>query len=173
MITIRKATTEKQDFDTIFAMLILQHGEVGRVPMNREKTAKTAFETIATGFALIIESNGEPIGSCGFVENEFWYGDEKFWDENWLWIMPSHRDARTFRHLIAVFKDIADKTEMAVSFMVFNEKRSGRPMELVGELYGVLPMGARVMMSPDMKEPEDERRQQEIDDEFHQSGNPS
>lgn len=99
-LVVRLARTD-QDAAAIHAFLCAAAARAGalRCPVNPEKSMQEVWRIVhaldfaeadATpyGFALIAERAGEMAGTLGVICPEYWYGDQRFLTDRWLFAAP-------------------------------------------------------------------------------------
>lgn len=147
MIVVRPAEGEA-DYHIIFALLLVQHAEVGRAQVNPRKSGIYIYRVMTEGAAYVIERDGQPIGSIGLSVVPFWYSDEKFWSEEWLFIVPAHRDGAALRAVMTELKVLGEQTSLPVSLVVFNEKRKkSTGIARIAEQFFFVPAGINVKVN--------------------------
>jgi hypothetical protein len=147
MIALRPADGE-QDYREIFALLMVQHAEIGRAPLNPTKTGQYVYRVMSEGAAYIIEDDGKPIGTVGLSILEFWYSDARFWSEEWLFILPTHRDGAALRAVFAEMQVLGRETGLPVNVTIFNEKRAkaAGKIQRIAERFYFAPGGVSVII---------------------------
>jgi hypothetical protein len=147
MIELRPAEGE-DDYRIIFALLLVQHAESGRAPVNPGKSGMYIYRVMTEGAAYIIEDDGQPIGTIGLSMLDFWYSDEKFWTEEWLFIAPGHRNGSALRAVFAEMKVLGEQTGLPVNVTIFNAKRAQAAHQIhrIAERYFFAPGGVSVII---------------------------
>lgn len=148
MIAIRPAEGER-DYLLIFSLLMEQWREVGRAPLNPTKAGQYIYRVMSEGVAYLVEREGKVVASVGLSPLDFWYSDQKFWSEEWLFIAGDHRDGAVLRAVFAELRTLGEATDMPVNVTVFNEKRAKGTKQIhrVAERFYFMPGGSSVIVS--------------------------
>ena len=81
----------RDDFTRLWPLLMDMHREQGLFSLNKEKVARTLAEAIDGGQVLIAESGGVILGTFAWTITTFYYSDDQFIGDLWLYVRPEHR----------------------------------------------------------------------------------
>jgi hypothetical protein len=148
MIAVRPAEGEG-DYRAIFALLMHQWQEVGRASLNPTKAGQYIYRVMTQGAVYVVERNGEIVASVGLSLIDFWYSEQKFWTEEWLFIAPDHRDGSVLRAIFSELKTLGEQTGAPVNVTIFNAKRAKGASEIhrIAERFFFMPGGVSAILN--------------------------
>lgn len=141
-MSIEFRLAEDRDGPAIFDMLLVMHGEVALAPINTGKVARTVAYVIEHGIGIVGERDGEVVASAGLILDDWWYSDQQFLRDLWMYVRPEHRRSTAADGLLRHARKAAELWGLPLVVSVFGTKESDRKikwmsrrLEMMGGLF--------------------------------------
>lgn len=118
-----------QDGRAIFDLLCLMHAEVALAPLNPEKLARAIVYTVEHGMQIVGELDGRIIATAALIVDSWWYSDEQFLRDLWVFVHPDHRRSNVAAGLVEHVREAAEIWGLPLVISVFGSKDSGRKIQ--------------------------------------------
>ena len=107
---------EPDDLRALLALLGQMHLEIGIGTLDPEKSRAQVAYVLDKGVVLIVERDGEMIGTMGLEAAEWWYSRDKYLGDWWTYVAREHRASGAGKLLIDTALGIAAKSEIPPLF---------------------------------------------------------
>jgi hypothetical protein len=97
--------------------------EVAVGTVNPIKTMEWVYDVVKNGVAYMAILDGYLVGSIGLTTMFFRYSDDEFLGEQWLFVMPQHRDGIVFQALLDEVSALVNQTGMTAIIKRLNPGR--------------------------------------------------
>lgn len=148
MLVFRYVTSEA-DAPVVLDFLRAMHAEVGRAPLNDAKALGVIAETIRLGVALVVEDGGRIVGSMGLNRIDYWYADDDFLGETWLYVDREYRKAgEVIGLLMSEARHIGEATGLPVLIDHYHPRRAGGGLSIAADRFEFRPAGNLLALEP-------------------------
>lgn len=142
---IREVGSE-DDLIQLHMLLLIMGQEAARVPVNPRKVMQQLMHCAQNPdvytMLLTIEDD-HLIGAMCLMKTEYWYGDDFFLSDLFLYVLPAKRDGRAMKELKDAAAAIGTAADMQVFITINNPKRRRHSgIELAGSVEAFHPSGA-------------------------------
>lgn len=100
---------EPEDLPLLLNLLGRMHLEIGIGTLDAEKSRAQVAYVIDKGVVLVVERDGEMIGTMGLEAAEWWYSRDKYLGDWWTYVAREHRASGAGKLLIDAAKGVAAK----------------------------------------------------------------
>lgn len=148
-ITIERVHHGETTFREVFDLCLGEYREVGYVPINPEKLARTLYEIIDEGMTFLArDAEGRAIGTIGLIELGYWYSDETYLHDKFWFVVPDSRPTGAGLALMKAAKEEAQRRGKILFIGVKNPNRQSknRTMMLESQDAGFVPFGYTMRM---------------------------
>ena len=138
----------ENDLIAIHQLLMHQYVEIGLAKLNEEKVLETLWATFCDGVIIGLRSAaGDIVGSCGLRLCEYWYSDETYYLDNWLFVQRDERYQNGAALLLGGCGDLAKETGKNVVVAIGNPfKHANRGKKVIGQGFVIVPTGPRIAL---------------------------
>lgn len=147
---IERIGHDETTFREVFDLCLGEYREVGYVPINPEKVARSLYEIIDAGMTFIArDAEGKAIGTLGLIELGYWYSDETYLHDKFWFVRPEARPTGAGLGLLKAAKDEAQRRGKILFIGVKNPTRQwkNRTMMLESQDAGYVPFGYTMRMT--------------------------
>lgn len=131
-VTIRVAEAER-DAEAVLLLLRQMHGENGLAPLAWDKVVARAREVFDSGIPLVADFAGEVIGSLGLLPSQWWYSNDWFLGESWVYVRPDSRKTRAAVMLVEAAQKAARDAELPLYIGVITTTELDRKAKFFGK----------------------------------------
>jgi GNAT superfamily N-acetyltransferase len=142
-IEIVKADVGEESFAEVFGLLLELHRTGGYAPLSTDKAALAALNVISEDMTFIARVEGNAVGTIGMTELAFWYSEQTFLQDAWLFVKPEHRSGRVGVRLMQAARDEA-QARGKLAFVTLNNpdrRQKATRMSLESQVAGFVPLG--------------------------------
>ncbi len=142
--TIEIAENDEKSFTDVFELLLQLHKEGGYAPLDADAAARHAYLVLSEGRSLVARSaDGKSFGTLALAEQQFWYAQESFLQDAWVFVSPRHRRGKVGVELMRRARDLAQEAGKIAFVTVNNPDRRQKKtkMALVSQTAGYVPIG--------------------------------
>lgn len=150
-ITIREPASP-DDLVALHKLLLVMGQEVARAPVNPAKVMQQLVQAVSQPDAytiLMAIDDGDLVGALCLSKTEFWYSDDEFLSDLFLFVLPQHRGGEAMPALIAAAEQIGSAADLQVILTINNPRRlrgSRAKFERIAALQTFVPAGVVLSM---------------------------
>lgn len=142
-----------QDVAAIHHMLAHQMAQgAARAPVSPEKSMRAVYDVVTSkegAAAWMAFADGKFVGTMGIVQTDFWYADDGFLYDKWLYVLPEYENCGALSELLKEAQAAADVAGMELIITILNKsRRRGARREHVAMLYSYQPAGNVYAFNP-------------------------
>ena len=110
------------DVPDLYDLLLTMHDEVGMATLAPLKVVQAIENVLETGFCVVAEIDGEIVGSIGLDLREWWYSEDVFFGDRWVFVHPDYRKSSIAAGMLRKAISFADKADIPLVVGVFSPK---------------------------------------------------
>ena len=140
--TYRQAASE-EDAWGVFKLIVAMHEENGLQSFSY-KAAWMHIQTFVRApeaFVVVAERDGEIVGSIGACPRHFWYSDEMYVSDSWIYVAKKYRRTRIINRMKKLYEEYAAQLKMPLFTGVLTPDEPERKARLFGPKQGYKPVG--------------------------------
>lgn len=99
-MTVIVRVAEDHDAEPVLLLLKRMHAENGLASLNWNKVVERAREVFEVGIPLVADIDGDVVGSLGLLPGQWWYSDDWYLGESWVYVRPDARKTRAAAMLV-------------------------------------------------------------------------
>lgn len=150
-IVIREPSSP-DDLVALHKLLLVMGQEVARAQVNPAKVMQQLVDAVShpdTHTILMAVEKDALVGALCLVKSDFWYSDDAFLSDLFLFVLPQHRGGEAMQALIAAAEQIGAAADLQVILTINNPRRlrgSRAKFERVATLQNFVPAGVVLSM---------------------------
>ena len=149
-LTIERAGADEASFAEVFDLTLALHKQGGFARMDYEKTAAAVYSTLKDGIVFVARNERrEAIGTLGLSEQRFWYSQDTFLQDAWVYVRPAYRKGGVGVALMRAARDEAQRRGKICFITVHNPDRRSKKtaMSLESQTAGFVPLGYTIKLN--------------------------
>lgn len=103
-----------EDVPAIFELLKGMAEEWPMVPVNHNRVFRKVHEVVSKGLALVVTVEGTIVASAGLAPAQWWFSDEWFVGDFWVYVDKRWRRTRIAALLLGRIKEMAREMDMPI-----------------------------------------------------------
>ena len=142
--SIEHAGDDEASFADVYALTVALHLEGGFAALDNDKASRAVYQVLQEGLVWVArDESGEAIGTLGLTELSFWYSQDTYLQDAWLYVRPDFRGAQVGVALMRAARAEAQARNKIVLITVTNPDRRPKAtaMSLESQLAGFVPLG--------------------------------
>lgn len=135
---------DEASFVEVYELTLELHREGGYAPLDNDKAAAAVYQVLTEGMVWVArDAAGVAIGTIGLTELKFWYSQESYLQDAWLYVRPAFRKGRVGVLLMQAARAEAQKRNKIALITVTSPDRRPKatPMTLDSQIAGYVPLG--------------------------------
>lgn len=146
-----RVARSQHDALRILDVLKEMHAEVGRAPLDDQRSLANIWSIVQDGHARVVEVLDEIVATYGLVRSQWWYSQEEAFFSHWLFITKEYRNTRAGRLLLEDICDLVEVEQVPAYVHIYeaspNISRKTR-LRIIGEELGFMPSGRVMLVEP-------------------------
>lgn len=143
MIEIRKTEPTEKDCRELGEFLLGQMRESAVAVPNVEKAMRNGYNYVLEDMSFEARLDGRIVGALALIEKEFWYSDETYLQNTWLFVDPGQRFGLVGVRLLQEARRVADARDL-ICFVLINtpgRRSKATASTLYQQVAGYVPLG--------------------------------
>jgi predicted N-acetyltransferase YhbS len=148
--TVEKALLDDEDFADLWPLMVELHKSGGFAQMDVDKTVGAIHSVINEGMVFLARDEaGVAIGTLGLTELRFWYSQDSYLQDAWLYVRPKYRKQGVGVLLMRAGRDEAQRRGKVCMITVHNPDRRQKKtrMALESQTAGFVPFGYTIKLT--------------------------